>query len=45
MVDYFTAVFFTIEYFTRLACCPKKMRFFVQPVRDRLLLHAQIILG
>jgi len=31
-VDYFTAVFFTIEYFTRLATCPKKMRFFVQPM-------------
>ena len=32
IIDYFTAVFFTIEYFTRLACCPKKMRFFVQPM-------------
>jgi len=31
-VDYFTAVFFTIEYFTRLATCPKKMRFLVAPM-------------
>ena len=31
-VDAFTAVFFTIEYVTRLACTPRKMVFFVQPM-------------
>ena len=31
-VDAFTAVFFTIEYVVRLACAPKRMSFFIQPM-------------
>eukprot|EP00094_Tigriopus_californicus_P010656 TCALIF_10280-PA protein Name:"Similar to Kcnb1 Potassium voltage-gated channel subfamily B member 1 (Rattus norvegicus)" AED:0.14 eAED:0.14 QI:442/0.5/0.6/0.8/0.25/0.4/5/0/478 len=31
-VDAFTAVYFTIEYFVRLACTPKKLQFFIQPM-------------
>ena len=31
-VDAFTAVYFTIEYFTRLACTPRKLKFFIQPL-------------
>ena len=31
-VDYFTAVYFTIEYVVRFACAPQKAKFFVQPM-------------
>ena len=31
-VDYFTAVYFTIEYVVRFATTPAKPRFFVQPM-------------
>ncbi len=31
-VDYFTAVYFTIEYVVRFVCTPARHRFFVQPM-------------
>ncbi|XP_040582046.1 potassium voltage-gated channel protein Shab isoform X2 [Lepeophtheirus salmonis] len=31
-VDYFTAVYFTLEYVIRFVCTPQKLRFFVDPM-------------
>ncbi len=31
-VDYFTAVYFTIEYVVRIVCTPRKLKFVVQPL-------------
>ena len=31
-VDAFTAVYFTIEYVVRIATCPRKFKFFIDPM-------------
>lgn len=31
-IDAFTAVYFTVEYFIRFTCAPRKLKFFVQPL-------------
>lgn len=31
-IDAFTAVYFTLEYFIRIICAPRKLKFFVQPL-------------